>query len=544
MILPSDPQGFLIGQKLELNIEETKRVVEAVNELKGELSEIKRLLAAGQRQSRQGGRRANGGPTPNPAGGPRGPRPRPAPNNANPPVPPQNPRPTPRRGAGGRFESNNPNPVPPVVDVNPPTPPTPNGGPRPDQNRGSNGRFERLSPEEQARRAELQAQRQADRESRERSAQSAELVRNIGNAIQGSERLDPVISTLNELGGFLKPLKAIGSATLNATRSVARRVGGLPSAIKGALLTTIVALLGAYAAVGGSSSKKEGATDETWQNKVKGAFGLKTTSTTAMDAGDVGAVSAQFESAGNAGAINPDPANKSTNYGMYQFNTKTGGLAKFLEGANPAAIGNLASLTSETPEFNAEWKRLAANPEFVLEQTRAAKKQFLEPLLPSAAKAGLDIANPAIRAALFSGSIQHGPKGNRIIYEGMGDVSGLSIEDQLARFYGSRSAYVASLPKKAGKWSQQNVDHELARYAKELPRAIAVSRAAKVAPVKATQPSTPTMPTPVESTPAKAKTDNAQSSSVIQPLTQNLTDRSLAQIATGGIGQGNRNYWS
>jgi len=219
MILPSDPQGFLIGQKLELNIEETKRVVEAVNELKGELSEIKRLLAAGQRQSRQGGRRANGGPTPNPAGGPRGPRPRPAPNNANPPVPPQNPRPTPRRGAGGRFESNNPNPVPPVVDVNPPTPPTPNGGPRPDQNRGSNGRFERLSPEEQARRAELQAQRQADRESRERSAQSAELVRNIGNAIQGSERLDPVISTLNELGGFLKPLKAIGSATLNATRS-------------------------------------------------------------------------------------------------------------------------------------------------------------------------------------------------------------------------------------------------------------------------------------------------------------------------------------
>lgn len=533
MILPSDPQGFLIGQKLELNIEETKRVVEAVNELKGELSEIKRLLAAGQRQSRQGGRRANGGPTPtpNPAGGPRGPRPRPVPNNANPPVPPQNPRPTPRRGAGGRFEGNNPNPVPP------------NGGPRPDQRRGSNGRFERLSPEEQARRAELQAQRQADRESRERAAQSADLARNIGAALEGGERLDPVISALNELGGFLKPLKSIGAATLNATRSVARRVGGLPSAIKGAFLTTIIALLGAYAAVSGGGSKRDSSTGEAWQDKVKNAFGIKTTGTTAMDAGDVGAISARFESGGNAGAINPDPANQSTNYGMYQFNAKTGGLAKFLEGANPAAIGKLASLTPETPEFNAEWRRLAANPEFGLEQTRAAKKQFLEPLLPSAAKAGLDITNPAIRAALFSGSIQHGPKGNRMIYQGMGDVSGLSIEDQLARFYGSRSAYVANLPK-SNKWTAQNVAHEQARYAKELPRAIAASRAAKVAPVKTTQPSMPSTPTPVESVPVKAKTDNTQSSSVIQPLTQNLTDRSLAQIATGGIGQGNRSYWS
>lgn len=549
MILPSDPQGFLIGQKLELNIEETKRVVEAVNELKGELSEIKRLLAAGQRQSRQGRRSTNGGPTPtpNPAGGPRGPRPRPVPSNANPPVPPQNPRPTPRRGAGGRFEGNNPNPVPPIADANAPVPA---------QSRLSalllrlvNGLGFRLSPEEQARRAALKADR--DRE-KDRKSLLAGLARSVGAIAQGGSAVDPLASAFKELGGLLKP---VGSAIGGVAGGAAKLLGKTPiGRIAKLALAAGAAAFGIYEA-GDGSSKEGGDNGKTWQergldafnggdktpwqDKAKKAFGIKSVN-------GEGAISAEFESAGNAGAINPDPANQSTNYGIYQFNTKTGGLRAVLDRFNPAVVGNLASLTPETPEFDAAWRELNRTKpvEFAAEQHRAAKEAAFEPLLAGAQEAGFDLSDIGVRSALFSASQQHGKMGNLKIYAGTGGVSGLSAEEQLIRFYASRSAYVANLPKKAGKWSQQNVDHELARYAKELPRAIAASRAAKVAPVKTTQPSMPSTPTPVESAPVKAKTDNTQSSSVIQPLTQNLSDRSLAQIATGGIGQGNRNYWS
>lgn len=527
MILPSDQQGFLIGQRLELNIEETKRVVEAVRELKGELSEIKNLLAAGNRQSRSGRRGGNAGgptptPTPRPAGSPRGPR---GPSNgANPPLPP-------------------------TAEPQPPTP-------RADQARGANGRFERLSPEEIARRDALRQEARDERENKARAAQNAELVRSLGSAISGSDRLDPVISTLNELGGFLKPLKSIGAATLNATRNVARRVGGIPAAIKGAFLSIVIALLGAYAALSGEDSKTGAAgkaAGKTWldeaRDKVKNAWGIKSGGADSPAAGSAkfsgeGALSAQFESGGNAGIINPDPANKSKNYGIYQFNTKTGGLKAVLDKFDPAIVGNLASLEPGSPEFDAAWRELARTKpvEFAAEQHRAAKEASLEPLLPSAKEAGFDVSNLGVRAALFSASQQHGKKGNLKIYKGAGDVSGLSAEDQLIRLYASRGAYTANLPRTSN-WTQRDVNQAQARYAKELPAAIALSRQ-PAGPVKMPTANAPAQTTPVEAPATKIRTDKPQASAPVQPLTQNLSDRSLAQIATGGIGQSYRSNWS
>lgn len=174
-----------------------------------------------------------------------------------------------------------------------------------------------------------------------------------------------------------------------------------------------------------------------------------------------------FES-GNRGVASVSTGAKDpggVSYGTYQLSTNAGTMQGFLNSPEGGKYSSeFAGLQPGSAEFSEKWKAIAAKDPEGLHQ---AEKAFIfrthyQPVVAKAAEAGLDMNNPAIQDAVWSGSIQHGKF--QIVLEKAGSDPSLKYkwaDDQLRALYSARSEYAAS----------QNVSANAGsgRYQRELP---------------------------------------------------------------------------
>jgi len=162
---------------------------------------------------------------------------------------------------------------------------------------------------------------------------------------------------------------------------------------------------------------------------------------------DLGDSVKSFES-GNRGVASVssgvnDPGGVS--YGTYQLSSNARTLQGFLnspEGGKYSA--EFAGLKPGSVEFSEKWKALAARDPEGLHQ---AEKTFIyrthyQPVISQAAEAGLDMNNPAIQDAVWSGAVQHGPGGVRKVLDAVKqdpDLKSKTVEEQLKSYYWARS---------------------------------------------------------------------------------------------------------
>ena len=131
-------------------------------------------------------------------------------------------------------------------------------------------------------------------------------------------------------------------------------------------------------------------------------------------------------------------------------------------------------MTPGSAEFSAKWKEIAAADPEGLHQ---AEKGFLErthynPRAAQAEKLGFDMTNPAIRDAVWSGSIQHGQFGTVLENAAQSrDVKSMSSEDQIKALYAARTQYANQKGVAPASGS--------ARYEKEIRDVLAVNEAYK-----------------------------------------------------------------
>ena len=132
----------------------------------------------------------------------------------------------------------------------------------------------------------------------------------------------------------------------------------------------------------------------------------------------LGSVSGKYESNGRADAVSSGKGDLGgVSYGMYQFSSKTGGAASFmnfLKTASPATYKQLASGGAPgSAGFTAQWKAVAKKDPagFGALQQKAIETKYYLPAVASVKKAtGIDVStkSQALQEAIWSTSIQHG----------------------------------------------------------------------------------------------------------------------------------------
>lgn len=175
------------------------------------------------------------------------------------------------------------------------------------------------------------------------------------------------------------------------------------------------------------------------------------------DDASLGQLSEKYEGRASAGTISSGAGDKGgVSFGKYQFASKTGGLASFMEELkeyNPEYYDKLTADGGEfyrnknaNSQFQENWKKLAAeDPNFAKVQDEIAKKKWFDPT----AKKFKDItgvdpeSSKALANAIWSAGIQHG--GVDKIFQMSGIEEGQSQEEMIRRLYGARANYVSGL---------------------------------------------------------------------------------------------------
>lgn len=175
------------------------------------------------------------------------------------------------------------------------------------------------------------------------------------------------------------------------------------------------------------------------------------------DDASLGQLSEKYEGRASAGTISSGAGDKGgVSFGKYQFASKTGGLASFMEElkeSNPEYYDKLTADGGEfyrnknaNSQFQENWKKLAAeDPNFAKVQDEIAKKKWFDPT----AKKFKDItgvdpeSSKALANAIWSAGIQHG--GVDKIFQMSGIEEGQSQEEMIRRLYGARANYVSGL---------------------------------------------------------------------------------------------------
>jgi hypothetical protein len=159
----------------------------------------------------------------------------------------------------------------------------------------------------------------------------------------------------------------------------------------------------------------------------------------------LGYISRKHESGGNVGQISMD-RDGYRSYGAYQFWSKRGnsldGFLNSLRKSNLPQYNKLLSLTPNTPEFDAEWKRLSKErpQEFFALQHYYNVNANYKPMVNTLDKIGINVSNrgPAIQEAVLSTVTQYGPGGAKQVFReafaGV-DVSKLSDKEFIDRLY-------------------------------------------------------------------------------------------------------------
>lgn len=269
----------------------------------------------------------------------------------------------------------------------------------------------------------------------------------------------------------------------------------------------------------------------------------------------LGKTSAMFESGkGGAGTIssgNGDFGGKS--YGSYQLSSKAGTLQEFLK---QSPYGQqFSGLAAGSPEFDRKWKELAGDKGFGAAQHDFIKTTHFDPAMKALADQGVDVQKlgPAAMDALWSTSVQFGagkaggakgavPMVMKAL-EGK-DLSKLdaggfvsSLQDyKIAnndRLFGSSSESV-----RAGTLHRASAEKESLLALTSQLGARSATGAASVAASAPAMNNVPDAPAVTEaSTRLASITQNSQT--VVMPpqdVGQDMKDRRLAHVQTGGIG--------
>lgn len=175
------------------------------------------------------------------------------------------------------------------------------------------------------------------------------------------------------------------------------------------------------------------------------------------DDASLGQLSEKYEGRASAGTVSSGVGDEGgVSFGKYQFASKTGGLASFmdeLKESNPEYYEKLTADGGEfyrnknaNSQFQENWKKLAKeDPNFAKVQDEIAKKKWFDPT----AKKFQDItgvdpnSSKALANAIWSAGIQHG--GVDKIFKMSGIEEGQSQEEMIRRLYGARADYVSGL---------------------------------------------------------------------------------------------------
>ena len=166
----------------------------------------------------------------------------------------------------------------------------------------------------------------------------------------------------------------------------------------------------------------------------------------------LGKVAATFESGGDPGRVSTgegDAGGKS--FGAFQLSSKTGSLEAFLK--QTGYIKNFEGMNLKSPgkDVEAQWKKLAENPDFVKAQSGYAKEKYYDPHLAMLKKSGVDLSGKgrAVDEMILSTANQYGAGSSVLLNAFKGkNVAQMSAEEIIntAQQYkaGSTGTYFSS----------------------------------------------------------------------------------------------------
>lgn len=159
-------------------------------------------------------------------------------------------------------------------------------------------------------------------------------------------------------------------------------------------------------------------------------------------------MSAKYESSGNPATIARTPGDiGGASYGTYQLTEKSGSAKEFvnyLKSVDKVAYNALAGKKPGTIQFDAAWKKVAANNKnFGQYQHNFIQQKYYEPAVKSLIKNnGLDVSKRslAVQNAIWSTAVQHGAGSVSKIVKAAGISPMDSDEYILKKLYAERGA--------------------------------------------------------------------------------------------------------
>jgi hypothetical protein len=276
----------------------------------------------------------------------------------------------------------------------------------------------------------------------------------------------------------------------------------------------------------------------------------------------LGQTSKVFESGkGGAGTVSTGKGdNGGASYGTYQLSSKMGTLQKFL--AQSPYGDQFAGLAPGSPEFNAKWKEIAKNdPTFGGAQHDFIKRTHYDPMVAGLKKDGIDISGrgAGVKDAVWSTSVQFGGD-SKLIQRALNGKDASKMSD--AEFISKTQDYKVANNDSLFRKSSANVRAgTLARAESEknallkvdagglqptyrhgttmaaVPNIPSLVQAGVPSAAPATippLPDLPAMPTRLNSV-AGGRRDT-MSITMREQTGQNVGDRAIAHIVTGGMG--------
>ena len=142
----------------------------------------------------------------------------------------------------------------------------------------------------------------------------------------------------------------------------------------------------------------------------------------------LGSLSAQYESSKAGSSAIGNDSTGGFSYGKYQFSTKRGSMANFMEDlktANPEAYaklqaaGGIQGATAGTPEFKKAWQEVSKMEGFGDAEHASIQKRLYDPAVQKIAKnTGLDVnsRSKTLQDVAWSTAVQHGDTGAKDVF--------------------------------------------------------------------------------------------------------------------------------
>jgi hypothetical protein len=266
----------------------------------------------------------------------------------------------------------------------------------------------------------------------------------------------------------------------------------------------------------------------------------------------LGWVAKRFESGqGGAGTVSTGRGDHGgVSYGAHQLSSNAGTLQRFLGGSSYGA--QFAGLTPGSQEFNAKWKQVASvDPEFGKAQQAFMERTHFAPMMDRLKRGGIDLSGrgEAVRESVFSTATQFGP-GHGLINDALAgrNVAAMSDAEVVAAIQDYKIANNDGLFRSS---SEEVRTGTLRRAHAEKGQLLALAGVsapsfAIAAPKAAQGVRAPSMPTPAAIAAAPkidldglgriAPSRQAPPAAPPTPPAQDVSDRTIAHIVTGGIG--------